>query len=238
MNLSRIARKFRAGFDLFTGSSKYSYSQFAEDILVDTVFTQTLGIAQPSYLDIGANKPKAGSNTYFFYLKRCFGVCVEPDVELYKHIKATRPRDVVINAGVGINDQKEARFYYFPEPYTGWNTFSKEDAELKKSQTGVVFKDDRIISFININKLIKDHFGTAPDFISLDVEGLDMDILRTLDFEKHAPKALCVETMEFNNTQLGKKNTEIIAFLENKGYVIYADTYINSIFIKKDLLNV
>lgn len=43
----------------------------------------------------------------------------------------------------------------------------------------------------------------------------------------------CIETMEFNNMKLGKKSTEIISFLESKGYVVYADTYINSILSKK-----
>jgi FkbM family methyltransferase len=237
MNLTRIISKLKAGVDLFSGSSRYSYSQFAEDILIDALFTQTLDIPNPSYLDIGANKPKAGSNTYMFYMKKCYGVCVEPDITLYNKFCAARPNDKVINAGVGIDDTKEAIFYYFPEPYTGWNTFSKEDADLKLQQTGISYKNDKIIPFIHVNKLIEDNFKSTPDFISIDVEGLDLQILQSLDFEKFAPKVFCIETMEFNNMKLGKKNTGIISFLENKGYMVYADTYINSIFLRKDLSN-
>lgn len=238
MNITRIISKLHAGIDLFSGGARFTYSQFAEDILIDALFSQTLHIPKPSYLDIGANNPKAGSNTYLFYLKKCKGVCVEPDIALYNKFCKARPNDKVINAGVGLGNQKEARFYAFPEPYTGWNTFSKNDADIKQQQTGIAYNDDKIIPFININTLITENFSTVPDFISIDVEGLDLQILESLDFEKNAPKVFCIETMEFNNMQLGKKNTDIITFLQNKGYRVYADTYINSIFVKCDLLNI
>lgn len=238
MNITRIISKIKAGIDLFSGGSRFSYAQFGEDIILDTLFTQTLKNPTPSYLDIGANNPKAGSNTYLFYLKKCHGVCVEPDVVLHKKFKAARPNDTVLNAGVGIGGDKEAVFYYFPEPYTGWNTFSKEDALKKQEQTGIAFKNDQIVPFININDLIAEYFKICPDFVSIDVEGLDLPILQSLDFNKFSPPVFCIETMEFNHMQLGKKNKEIIAFMEQKGYVVYADTYINSIFVKKDLVKI
>ena len=136
MNIPRIIRKLKASIDMFLGNSKFSYSQFAEDILIETLFSQTLHIEKPSYLDIGAHKPKAGSNTYMFYLKKCVGVCIEPDITLYNKFRIARPNDKVINAGVGTKAQvNEAVFYYFSEPYTGWNTFSKEEALNKQLET-------------------------------------------------------------------------------------------------------
>lgn len=236
MDFQKIKNKLRASIDLFTGSSKCSYAQFGEDILIDTLFTHTLQNAQPSYLDIGANNPKGGSNTYLFYLKKCYGVCVEPDVTLYNKICAVRPHDKNINAGVGNGDLKEAVFYYFPQPYTGWNTFSMEDALLKQEKSGIPFKNDKVIPFISINTIIQENFKSCPDFISIDVEGLDLEILKSLDFDKYKPAVFCVETMEFNSKNLGRKNEKIISLLVEKGYVVYADTYINSIFVRKDLL--
>lgn len=236
MDINRIIGKLRASLDLFTGSSRFSYSQFGEDILVNTLFSQTLNQPYPSYLDIGANNPKTGSNTYLFYLKKCKGVCVEPDIELFRKFKKVRPNDTLINAGVGIDDTKEAVFYYFPEPYTGWNTFSKSEAEQKKNQTGISYKEDKVIPFVHINDIISRHFDTCPDFVSIDVEGLDFEIIKSLDFEKYRPAVFCIETMEFNNMKLGRKNTEFETYLTEKGYGVYADTYINTIFVRKDLL--
>ena len=84
MNTNRITSKIKAGIDLFLGGSRFSYAQFGEDLVLEALFTQFLNNPTPSYLDIGANNPKAGSNTYLFYLKKCYGVCVEPDVVLHR----------------------------------------------------------------------------------------------------------------------------------------------------------
>lgn len=236
MDFKKLKSKLSASLDLLTGSSKYTYAQFGEDILMDTLFTQTLQINRPTYLDIGANNPKGGSNTYLFYLKGCYGVCVEPDINLYNKIRAVRPNDRNINAGVGNGELKEAVFYYFPQPYTGWNTFSREEALLKQEKSGVQFKNDKIIPFISINTIIQENFEDCPDLVSIDVEGLDLEILKSLDFDKYKPAVFCVETMEFNSKNMGRKNEQIIRFMAEKGYVVYADTYINSIFARKDLM--
>ena len=218
MNIQRVFNKLKANIDIQFGKAKYSYAQFGEDIIID------------------ADSPVVDSNTYSFYLKKCKGVCVEPDLQLYEKIVAKRPNDTVLNIAVGINNQKEGVFYRFPEPYTGWNTFSKEEALQKQNQTGIKFNDDKVISFININDLIEKYFDTCPDFISIDVEGLDIEIIKSLNFEKFKPAVFCVETMEFNNLKLGRKNEEVKNYLAEKGYIVYADTYINTIFVKKDLL--
>lgn len=238
MDISRIIRKLRADIDILLGKAKYSYSQFGEDLIVDSFFSMGLQKSNPTYLDIGTNSPVVGNNTYIFYLRKCKGVCVEPDIHLYKKIIAKRPNDTVLNVGAGVNDIKEGVFYYFPEPYTGWNTFSKTEAEQKKSQTGIAYKEDKVVPFVNINDIISGHFDTCPDFVSVDVEGLDFEIIKSLDFDKYRPSVFCIETMEFNNMKLGKKNTQVATYLEEKGYVAYADTYVNTIFVRKDLLTV
>ncbi len=74
-----------------------------------------------------------------------------------------------------------------------------------------------------------------PDFLSLDAEGIDEIVLQSIDYKDNFPKVICVETISFSTVGRGKKNKKIISFLEEKGYLLYADTNINSIFVKKDL---
>jgi FkbM family methyltransferase len=238
MDIRRIIRKLKANTDILIGKAKYSYAQFGEDLIVDSFFNMGMNRSDITYLDIGTNSPVTGNNTYLFYLRKCKGVCVEPDIHLYERIVSKRPNDTVLNAGVGINGIKEGVFYYFPEPYTGWNTFSKEEAEQKTKQTGIQFKSDRVIPFLSVNDIISKNFDTCPDFVSIDVEGLDYQIITSLDFEKYKPAVFCVETMEFNNMKLGKKNSQVKAYLETKGYMVYADTYVNTIFVRADLIGV
>ena len=76
--------------------------------------------------------------------------------------------------------------------------------------------------------------GIFPDFLNLDVEGLDEQIIRSIDFENSRPTVICLETISYSETGNGIKSSEIIKFIEQKGYMVYADTYINTIFVLKN----
>ncbi len=61
--------------------TQVTYSQFGEDLIVRYLF-DSLGIARPTYLDIGANHPKFSGNTFGFYKRGSRGVLVEPNPRL------------------------------------------------------------------------------------------------------------------------------------------------------------
>jgi Methyltransferase FkbM domain len=86
----------------------------------------------------------------------------------------------------------------------------------------------------SVNEIILEHFsGNAPDLISIDVEGLDFEILSSIDFRKYRPTVICVETISFSDNFGGVKNKDIPEYLQQHGYFLYADTWINSIFVDK-----
>lgn len=218
--------------------SRLVYAQSGEDIIMDNLFYK-LNIRRPSYLDIGANHPAYISNSYYFYMRGSQGVCVEPNPALYKKIRQARPRDKVINVGVGIDEQKEADFYLFPAYADGLGTFSKKEAEywgeIGMEGLGKIHYEQVIrMPLQTINAIIRDNFDRCPDFISIDVEGLDLQILKTLDFDSFQPLVLCVETLCYDENKREFKNTDTIEFLKSKGYGVYADTHINTIFLKND----
>ncbi len=82
---------------------------------------------------------------------------------------------------------------------------------------------------------MKAHFSPHPNLISLDVEGLEMPILRSIDFKQFRPEVFCVETLDFDTGDKETRSKEPALFLEEKGYFIYADTWINTIFCRKDV---
>jgi hypothetical protein len=84
-----------------------------------------------------------------------------------------------------------------------------------------------------INDILKHAFSNCPHFVSLDVEGLDYEILNSLDFERFRPQVFCLETLSFTEEKTESKLTEIIDLMHSKGYMTYADTYINTIFVDK-----
>jgi len=81
-----------------------TYSQCGEDVIIDYAITRKLKISSPTYLDIGANHPKWLSNTYRFYQRGCYGVCVEPDKELCDRFKAVRKRAYVADLTLGLQN--------------------------------------------------------------------------------------------------------------------------------------
>jgi FkbM family methyltransferase len=226
---------------LFLRGVQAGYSQFGEDLIIGYLF-HTLGMKKPTYLDIGANNPKFISNTYYFYERGARGVLVEPNPRLCKLLRSARPRDVVLEVGIGLTGETHADFYVFGGFADGLSTFSKAEAThwetvgLKGHGTIAVEKVIKV-PLMPINQIIADNFGgKAPNFLSLDVEGLDLDVLKGLDFERFAPDVVCVETLGYNKDQSTFKKNDIIEFMLAKEFVAYADTRVNTIFCRPGLI--
>lgn len=235
MNLKRFLGKCRGAYHILTAKAKVSYSQVGEDIIINYLFN-SLNIQKPTYLEIGTNQPVMCNNTYFFYNKGCKGVCIEPDFEMYKVIKKRRPNDIVLNIGIGLRDDIKAPFYLFPGLLNGWSTFSKEEASTREKESGI--KPETItVPLKNINTIMEQNFNPFPNYISIDVEGLDLEILKSLDFDRFRPEVICVETISFSIVNKEEKLQDTISFMHSKGYITYADTHVNTIFCKKELFN-
>ena len=70
--------------------------------------------------------------------------------------------------------------------------------------------------------------------MSLDVEGMDYQILQSIDFDKYWPKIICVEAAEYSPVGSGARREELINFLVGKDYYEYANTNLNAIMVKKE----
>ena len=215
-----------------------SFAQAGEDRILKFLFS-SMGLKQITYLEIGTNNPIDINNTYLFYLGGSRGVCVEPNPVLISKIKNKRPQDICLNVGVtGSQEESIMDFYIFDEGDTekGLSTFSKEDADHVERTTSIKVAEVKRISVTNVNEILKKNFSDkSPTLISLDVEGLDLSILKGIDFDRFRPVAICVETVNFTVDHKKVKNLEIISFMETKGYFVYADTGINSIFADRSL---
>lgn len=84
-----------------------------------------------------------------------------------------------------------------------------------------------------INSIINEFFDGSPNFVSLDVEGLDYVILDNFDFINYRPEVFCLETLSYTEDNSERKISEIIDLMHENGYMTYADTYINTIFVDK-----
>jgi len=230
-NRQILARKFGSYPSyVFEHPERHFYSQHAEDIVVRTIFA-FLQRPLRTYLDIGAWDPVIDNNTYLFYTAGARGVLIEPNPHYVEKIRGKRPGDTVLAVGVGFDGSKSADYYMIGDGKTGLNTFSEEQAKSHGDYTKVE------MPLITMGEVLDSHFGKQNrnlDFLSIDVEGLDLIILKTMDFDKYRPIVICVETLKVNSRQT---IPEIERFLESKGYVVRGATFVNTIFVDSKLLN-
>ena len=230
--IGRLFKKEIKQKTIFHDYMKNSFSQSGEDLIVEYLFNG-LGISKPTYIDIGAHHPFYMNNTFLFYLKGANGINIEPDPHLFNSFISNRDKDVNLN--IGISDiESESDFYIISTPTL--NTFSLETAKSYEKEGDFKIIDTKKIKTSPVNTVIKDYFNNVfPDFLSLDAEGVDEMIIKSIDFENSYPKIICVETISFSNTGNGIKNQSLIDYIVDKGYLLYADTNINSIFVRKEL---
>lgn len=234
MNWGRIKGKLQAGYLILKGKVQPSFSQAGEDQIIRYLVNDCLQLNNPSYLDIGTYHPVLGNNTYYFYLRGSRGVCIEPNPFFAPLIRKHRRHDVFLQAGVGVGQETSSDYFLFPDQYAGWNTFSKTDAENRSTETGIAYRKMENVPLVTVNDVMAKHFDGWPNFISLDVEGLDLQILQSIDFEKYRPEIICVETITFSNSNEQEKIDDISSFVKGKGYFVFADTYVNTIFCRKE----
>lgn len=223
-NLRRLILKEVAG--------RLSYAQCGEDMIVDFLF-MWIGRNDISYLDIGAHHPTWLSNTYHFYRKGNRGVLIEPDSDLCRGLREKRPKDTVLNLAVGVSGDDKISMYVMTSRTL--NTLDRAQAEALQGTGRERIEDVRNVRRQGINEILGEHFGSSkPNFVSLDIEGQDFDILQAWDFVRFRPEIFCVETLTYSQSNTERKLTEVIDLMISRRYRVYADTYINTIFVCED----
>lgn len=210
-----------------------TFSQSGEDSIINYIFN-TMGRKIENYLDLGANHAFHLSNTYNFYAQGARGVLLEANPELAMELVEKRPKDIVINKCLAEKSGETLDFYILNGDglstcdYNAVQNFIKENPVLKITKKIT-------IESITINEIIDKYFPEkAPDIMNIDIEGMELSILKMTDFEKFRPLVIICEMIEYKNgLTIGQKNTEILEFMRKNDYEEFAFTGINSIFIDK-----
>lgn len=208
-----------------------SFSQEGEDRIVKMLLqSERIIDGDVTYLDIGCNDPIALNNTFLlsksFVVKK--GVLVEPNIKLSQRITQVRPNDIVINKGVGIV-AGELSYYDFGDYHT-LNTCSEEEKDFIIKQ-GFQLKSATKVDVVPINDLLHEHFPDGRlDFLSIDIEGSDEEIVKSIDYGFIRPAIICIETAVYKGGKIDCMS-RLVNFLKSKGYYLTADTSLNSIFI-------
>lgn len=196
-----------------------SYSQYGEDLVIDGI----LGNKRSGFfIDVGANDPVVFNNTKRFYDRGWSGINIEPNPSLLKRLVEQRPRDINLNLGLGLNNREKLPFYVVSADTL--SSFNKMDAE----RNCKIYKE-KIIETLNIPtqtllNIFDDYVKESKvDFLSVDVEGFELDVLKGNDWDKYRPTLILIEIN--NNTE------RLVSYLENVNYVVVFKNSTNGIFL-------
>lgn len=196
--------------------------------MVVNIFKQ-LGIDKAKYLDVGAHHPSRISNTKLLYDLGWRGVNVEANPNLIQAFIEERPEDQNICVGIGPKAGTHQFLMYDKE--SGRNTFSHAEMKRYSQEHSHYITSTLNLTVITLTELIlKDCGGVYPHFLSLDVEGLDYDILKATEFKPSKPLVICVET-PYKDFQ---RFEEILVY---KGYHFYCRLGENTIWVASSHIN-
>ena len=231
MGLRRILKNIQDHKKHNSDYLNISYSQEGEDLILDRLFEDR---KYGFFVDVGALHPQRFSNTYKFYQKGWKGINIDAMPGSMKLFKEIRPLD--INLEIPIADHAGLLDYHiFNEP--ALNTLSKEIAEAHSQVEGYFIKEVIRLE-TNTLKAILDQYlpsGQMIDFLTIDAEGLDFQILKSNDWTKYRPNVVLIENYLTLKKMTG---SEIDSYLTRKGYEMYAKT-VNTYFyirIEEDAL--
>nr|WP_300182956.1 FkbM family methyltransferase [uncultured Agathobaculum sp.] len=214
---------------------KKSTAQSGEDMISEYV-ARVLGkrLEDVTYLDLGANHAKFLSNTYYFYQKGVRGVLVEANPALIGELKFYRSGDVILNRCIADTSGETVDFYVLNGD--GLSTPDKQGAEAAIAENPILKIEQVVpVKTITVEEILDTYFDKTPTIVNLDIEGEEMNILNSIDFTKHRPLIMIIETIPYRkHLVVGLKNQEIIDFMASKNYIEYAFTGINSIFLDKE----
>lgn len=179
------------------------------------------------YLDLGANHPILGNNTYFLYKLGAKGVLVEANPELSGFIKYLRPRDVLIDKAVTLNGENAT---LYRTRISGHSTieYDKLVDDVKNNSNLWDVDHTYNVEGITTNEIISG-LNRSIDLMSIDIEGMDMAVLRQMDFRRFRPSIVIAETRAFAFAEYGESDYHV--FFDSNDYELFHQTEANGIYV-------
>jgi FkbM family methyltransferase len=198
-----------------------SFSRTGDDVQLNKL----VNFVDPGvFVDVGCWHPIKASNTYRFYLRGWRGICIDPNPEIKKLFAKFRPTDTFLNCGVGDGEMNDLTYYQLEEAYSSMNTVDYRFLQ-KNGIVDKIEKEYRIPIF-SLEEILDQHLSDGDNlgFFDVDVEGYDLQVLQTNNWERYRPKIIMVET---DLTLPSDLKSDVTKYLRSVGYEIIAKSAVH-----------
>ena len=203
-----------------------SYAQNFEDVMLQRVFRDR---KDGFYIDVGAMDPVDDSVTKAFYDQGWSGINVEPDEAFYSKLLEQRPRD--INLRLGLSDREEAQtFYVFGQP--GNSTLDKSTRDDLSAQ-GLEELSQSKVRTTTLAAICREHVRREIDFLKIDCEGWEKQVIEGADWDRFRPTVLIVEATKPNTTTPNWSEWEPLLIENDRYEMVYFDG-LNRYYLRRE----
>lgn len=207
-----------------------SYAQEGEDLFLNRLFEDKV---QGFYVDIGAHHPKRFSNTYFFYLKNWRGINIDAMPGSMDIFRRERPNDINLEVAI-MGSRRHATYFQFNEP--ALNGFSRSVSMARNGLKNYQIINQVAVEGFPLSGILDEHLppGVDIDFLSIDVEGLDFEVIKSNNWKIYRPKVVLVEILEANLEIISTH--EIYRFMRQVNYQLHSKMFNTVFFVCNEYL--
>jgi FkbM family methyltransferase len=155
------------------------------------------------YIDLGCYHPLKYSQTYKLYKFGWRGINLDISKESIDLFNIFRPHDKNLN--LGVSTKSETRNAYFEKKISTLSSLNKDQLKISNRENKIIRK----VETTSIKELFEKNGILEVDFLKIDCEGMDLDILKTLNFDKYKINFLSVEFIYSSGDFINKKNNNI-----------------------------
>ena len=223
--------KFYLYYNLYYKNKIYkkrkTYSQDLEDIFINEYFkNKNCGF----YIDIGCYHPIKYSNTALLYNRGWKGINIDMNSTSIDLFNIARNRDINICSAISSTNKQVTQF--IDHSYSPVNTIDKKFSDVISKKLSIKPFIEKKIQTYTLSQVLKKYklLINQVDFLNIDVEAHDYEVLKGIDFVKIKPKIICIEIENFSS----KLNFEKINnYLKKYNYIFIKKIGLNGFFEKK-----
>ena len=224
-------KKLYLYYNIYIRNFKFFFrtSQFGEDKKIIKLFDKD---KKGTYVDVGCFHPTRQNNTYLMYKLGWSGINIDLNPLTIELFKVARPSD--INICAAISNSNSVKSLFFDHDLSSLNTISKNHTLFIKKAFGTKDLKKKKIKTTTLNKLLKKEKISKIDFMNIDIEGHELEALKTFNFKHFNIKVICIEIVNYDyySKSIKINKNEIFKILKKNNYTLKFNTVVNYIFIK------